>query len=383
MMVFSKSRSFAAALSLALLACGSDDPRTEDLAVTPPPQRTATQDRALRAMAMDIAEGQGCQSVLDRYLPLPEDRPEGVVHGELPILTGRLWVSECNIERHGEQLAVHVGGRGWQWIERSSAGPLGSSFSVRGHVRFESTIDLDANVDLSYDAADHRAVVAMTPRGAPRTRLTALGALPVSADGGWSGIIGGLGGLLGSNVEASARPMVEEQGAEMVRRYLATGATFTFDLCTGQLDGALGPLADGEAPPARPYEEGNERWIDNLRGRIRRGGLDLSGPWATQGKRLVVDVGVEEGGPLEVALICQAEAALVASAYIDGAAPSISQAMVRRNVALGRPIALSVDTGDCASAVIAITTSSDAPVRYRYRVRREGETHESIARCGE
>ncbi|MCZ7683362.1 MAG: hypothetical protein M5U28_33085 [Sandaracinaceae bacterium] len=190
-------------------------------------------------------------------------------------MEGRLWVSRCEVERRGEALALSVGGRGWRWVEDSAPGPLGTSYTVRGHVRFEADVDVTADVDLRYDERGHRVLAALTPRESARARLTPIGALPVVADGGWSSVLGGLGGLLtGSSVGDRARPLVQEHGARMVQRMLRAGATFSLDLCSGQIDGALGAIEDGAAPPARPYgDEGavaRQRPRSPAAGRARR-----------------------------------------------------------------------------------------------------------------
>ncbi|HJL14485.1 MAG TPA: hypothetical protein RMH99_02445, partial [Sandaracinaceae bacterium LLY-WYZ-13_1] len=162
------------ALGLAALAflssCGDDAATAGEGPVAPPPERTAAQDEALRAMVADVAEGRACRALRDRFLPLPEDHAGRPRDGR-PVVEGRLWVNECAIERRGERLSVHLGGRGWQWVERDGAGPLGSRFTVRGTVPFEATVDLESAVDLRYDERDRRAAVLLTPRGAPRARV--------------------------------------------------------------------------------------------------------------------------------------------------------------------------------------------------------------------
>lgn len=371
------------ALALSIAACDSA-PASERAGYTPsdPPERTAAQNEALRVMAMEIAEMQACPNLVDRYLPLPEDRDAPFERGELPMVEGRLLVEECSVERDGERLAMRIEGRGWQWISRSAAGPFGSEFSVRGHVRFSATAGMDADVDLGYDTEHHRARVVLTPHGTPRARLSPIGALPIVSGGGWSDMVGTFGSMLGNDVEASARPMVEEDGAAMIRRHLGGGATFVLDLCSGQLDGALGALGDGEAPAPRPYDDG-EPWIDNLRVRLRPGGLDLSGPWPSEGSRVLFDVEVEEGEGAEIVVVCDEAAQRIASDFLGGRSAQISSPLAHVNGSRGRNVELTVEPSECVSPVLAVMPRGSQPIRYRYRVRREGARREALVRCGE
>ncbi len=369
------------ALLACALACACSDVPEAGVTLAPPgsPERTAVQDRAIRALVMDVAEGRACAALDGAFVPLPEDRPARPP-SELPVVEGRLWVSRCEVERRGETLALSVGGRGWRWVEESAPGPLGTSYSVRGHVRFEADVDVTADVDLRYDERGHRVLAALTPRESARARLTPIGALPVVADGGWSSVLGGLGGLLtGSSVGDRARPLVQEHGARMVQRMLRAGATLSLDLCSGQIDGALGAIADGAAPPARPYGD-EEPWRDNARVRLRPGGLDASGPWAADGRRMLADLEVEDGGPAQAALLCREEAALLASEHLSTGAASFRGAST--TATRGRAIALSLEAGACEEAVLVVLASGQLDVRYRYRVRREGDTREAWVRCG-
>lgn len=368
-------------LALAL-AVGCDDAIASDDALTTsePPERTAAQNDALRAMVIDVAEAQACPSLVDHFLPLPEDREQGFGPGELPIVEGRLWVSECRVERRDGALGMHVEGRGWQWIQRSAAGPFATEFMVRGHVRFEASAQLDADVDLGYDTEARRARVVLTPRGEPIASLRPIGTLPVTSGGGWSGIIGGLGSLLGADVQSGARPIVEEQGAAMMRRLLGGGATFTLDLCRGQLDGSLGAIGDGQAPPPRPYDDG-EPWIDNMRVRLRPGGLDMSGPWEFDGARLLFDVDIEEGSGAEVVVVCAREASVIASEFLGGGGAQIESPLAHQQVRRGHPLELAVDEGHCEAPVLVVMPSTNESILYRYRVRREGATTQALANC--
>ena len=374
-----------ATLSLTALSLvtGCDDVPEDGVVLTPAssPERTAAQDRALRALVMDIAEARACADLRERFFPLPEDGAQG--GDEAPDVEGRLWIGECAVERRGERLAIDVSGRGWQWIERSSEGPLGSSFTVRGYVRFQAAIELEAEVDLRYDERGHRAQLALTPHGGVAVRLSTIGPIPVAADGGWSGVVGGIGSLLGGgSLEERARPIVETEGSAMIRSQLREGLTVSFDLCGGQLDASLGSVRDGAPPPARPYPDEEGLWLDNARVELRPGGVDLSGPWPTEGRRVTLDLEVTDGDRAEASLVCKEEAALIASEVLAGGAAPAGDERVTRAAWRGRAITLALAPGACAEAVLMVRAAGEVPVRYRYRLRREGDEREDLVRCG-
>lgn len=362
-------------LALMVVGCG-DEGSAVNVDPLPPPQRTAAQDRALRAMAMDVVEAQACDLVRGAFLPVPEERV-AASRAEQPSVVGRLWVSECNVERRGDGLSMRVGGQGWQWIDRASAGPLGATFRVRGPVRFQASVELEAEVDLRYDTATHRFLVALTPTRTVRARVSPIGELPVEGDGGWSNIVGGLAGMLGTPLGEQARPIVEQEGALLLQRQLRSGATFVLDLCTGQLDGALGALGDGEATPARPYAS-EERWLDNARVILRPATFDLAGPFASDEERVHVDVEVEHGGAVTASLVCRDAAERTAADYLSQGVVAPSAASVQRRVTSSTTLTL--QPGTCREAFLRVEPT-EAETRYRYRVRREGETARPLVRC--
>jgi hypothetical protein len=335
----------------------------------------------MRALMMDVAEARACGELLGRFVPLPEERPEGPASAEEAVIEGRLWVSECEVGREDDHLALHLGGRGWRWVDHASAGPLGSRFRARGQLRFEATVDAAAVVDLRYERATHRALVALTPIDEVRARVTPIGSLPVVAEGGWSGVIGDLGALLGAPVAQRSEAAIGEEATALAQRQLRGGATLALDLCTGQLEGALGPLADGDAPAERPYAEGTDRWLDNARAELRPGAIDLSGPFASEERALTFDVALESGGPAEVAIVCRDEAARIASEYLSGRRPRSGERLAHGEATARRPLAITVAPGSCGEAVLMVRPSGERSVRYRYRVRRQGEPAEAWVRC--
>ncbi len=363
--------------ALIVLGCGEAPSAAVD--PLPAPERTAAQDRALRGLAMDVAEGQACELLRGGFLPVPEERVAGS-RAEQPSVVGRLKVSECSVERRGDGLSIRVGGQGWQWIDRANPGPLGTSFRVRGVVRFQASVEMQATVDLRYDTERRRVLAALTPTRGVRARVVPIGDPPVEAEGGWSGIVGGFAGMLGSSVAEQARPIVEQEGALMLQRQLRAGATFVLAPRTRQLAGARAALGDDEATPARPYASEGERWLDNARVVLRPASVDQAGPFAPEDRRLHVDVEVERGGSLMVSLVCREEADRFAAEYVSQGLAQPGVVVTRQRVTSAG--SLTLEPGACDEAFVRVEPASEHETRYRYRVRREGDATRAFARCG-
>lgn len=354
-----------------LVACGDAPPGP--VALAPAPERTAAQDAAMRGLLVDLARHRACELLRDRFVPLPEDRPGA----SRRVVEGRLWVDRCEVRREEDRLALELSGRGWQWVERSAPGPLGSSFTVRGTVRLEVSLALESALDVRYDEATRRALVALTPTSAPTATVRPIGTIPVAPDGGWSSIIGGLGGLFGVSPAEQARPLLEEEAARIVRQQLAQGATLSLDLCTGQPDVVLGPVADAGAIEPPPFPSDGARWLDNQRVRLHEGGLELSGPWDPADGDGAFDLEVEAGGPVEAYVLCRADAALLASSYLAGGHATPGSHVSHQRVTDHASLALRAS--DCGDPHVVLTSSGDATVRYR--VRREGLAPEALVDC--
>lgn len=368
----------AALMSLVLLACG-ESPVNPPPPSTPPPTRTATQDDALRRLMLDIAANRACEALEGRFVPLPENRdvrPSGV----LPLADGRLWTRRCEATRQDDSLRVTLSGRGWQWVEQSRAGPLGSRFTVRGTVRFDAALQVEGQLDVRYDSEQRLAMVLLTPSQPPAARVTPLGTVPVAPDGGWSGLVAGLGGLLGMDPQTQARQLLEAEAGATLERELARGLTFSLDLCNQQPDVTLGALADGERPPPHPYPEDGRTWLDNSHGRVRAGGLDLSGPWGGGEAPLRVDAAIERGQSMDVTLLCEDDATALAASYLATGVPAAPSGLERRTITASASGALELRSDRCAAPYVLLTTD-DPEVRYRIRVRRERPPSEGILDC--
>jgi hypothetical protein len=344
-----------------------------------PPRRSAAEDRALRALLLDLAERHLCDRLRGSFVALPDvDAASGAAGGASPS-AGRWWIEACEVERRGDRVVMTLGGRGTTWVERSTEAALGTSFTVRGHLRFRADIVVSGEVDVAYSDARKRVTLWLTPRRAADARVVPLGAVPVEPDGGWSAFLGAVGGIFGDSVEERARPMVEEQGSAQMAERLARGFTFTADLCSGQMDTIVGALGNGEVPE-RPWEVGETRWLANQRVRLREGGVDLAGPFEGSGAVVHVDVEVERGEGVVVSTRCAGglpEWEQTGTGAGTGAGTS-GAVVIRR----GTRSFVEVDTEECPR-VLVMRPMGEEPVVLRYRAFALGDAAEPLVRCAE
>jgi len=372
----------AGILAMALLlcaGCGGADEQSNANTIAPP-QRSAAQDESLRALLVDVAEAQLCDRLQGTFVALPDGDAEGGARGGSSPSAGRLWIRRCSAERSAGRLALTLVGPGWTWVERSSAGPVGTSFTVRGHLRFHARIALSGEVDVSYAAEHHLVTVWLTPASSADATITPTAAVPVAPDGGWSSFVGSVGGVFGPSIEERARPMVEEQGSTQMSERLSQGFTFTVDLCTGQADSIVGPLGNGETP-IRPYPPDGARWLDNQRVRLRPGGLDVAGPFEAGATPVHVDYEVEQGGPIEVRAYCLDEAREVVDAFLEGRPAQRGSPQALHRVPRGAPSFVELDASSCPTALVVTPTGAGSdPTVFRYRAFAVGDEATPLVR---
>jgi hypothetical protein len=367
---------------LSTVGCGDGDELPDEPEPLEPPTRTAVQDGAIRALIADVGESKLCETLQGRLIPLQEpDAPAGADAGLAPAI-GRLWVESCTADRRGSQLAIELSGRGWTWADERRGGPLGSSFSVRGFLRFRTQVSVEGEVDLGY-SEDHRLVsLWFSPTGSPTAQMTLLGEIPVQAQGGWSGIIGTVGEILGGPLSQQARPVVSQYGSALISRRLGRGITATTDLCSGQPDVIIGPLADGQRP-RRPYPDDGTIWLSNERVRLFRGGIDVSGPWSPGSRGLRVDVESEGGPQFEARLLCQEQAHRVLEAYLEGRPSAVTSTIQRRTVGQGRSERFDISGSSCpVMLVLTPVPQQTEPAELRLRVVDPDVEAQPLVECG-
>ena len=354
--------------ALIVAACSDGGELPADLEPIGAPIRSAVQDAAIRTLIADVGENRLCDLLDGRLVPLQEQgAPTGPDAGLAPAV-GRLWVQSCSVERRGGQLAIELGGRGWTWADERRTGPLGSTFSVRGFLRFQAQLSVEGDVDLGYSDSHRVVSLWFSPTSSPSSQMTLLGEIPVQAQGGWSGIIGTVGEILGGPLSQQARPVVSQYGASLISQRLGRGFTATTNLCTGQPDFVIGPLADGQQP-RRPYTEGGAIWLTNERVKVFQGGIDVSGPWNASSGRLRIDIESERGPQFEARLLCQRQARLVLEAFLEGRPAALAGEIDRRTVAPGRTETIEIQGSTCPMMLVVTPAPQETePVEARIRV---------------
>lgn len=366
-------------LLLALPACGGEPPAAAP--PIPPPERSAAADRDVRALLEDVAAARACEGLEGRFVGLAEGSSGAGRPGSAPTL-GRLLVERCAAApRAGGGLDLHLEGRGWTWVDEAGAGPLATRFAVRGMLRFGLALDMPVDLDLGYDRQARLATLWLTPREAPRAAVTPTGPLPVQAEGSWSGLVGRIGEILGGSPADRAGPLLQAQAGALIAGRLRSGVTATVDLCTGQPDVVVGALGGGERPD-RPFSADGRPWLDNERVLLRPGGLDVSGPYATAGGRLEVELEVEEGPGVEARVLCIDAARAVANAYLESRPAAPVAARARQWVDGPGRATLAADGAGCDLALLLTPRAEpDEPTRLRVRVRQAGSSVTPLARC--
>lgn len=366
---------------LLVVSCGDGGELPADQEPLAAPTRSAVQDGSLRTLLADVSENRLCDLLEGRLVPLQEpDAATGPDAGLAPAV-GRLWVETCNVERRGAQLAIDLGGRGWTWADESRAGPLGSSFAVRGFLRFRAQLSVEGDIDLGY-SEEHRVVsLWFSPTRSPSSQMTLLGEIPVQAQGGWSGIIGTVGEILGGPLSQQARPVASQFGASLISQRLSRGFTATTDLCTGQPDFIIGPLADGQRP-RRPYPDDDLVWQTNERINLFHGGIDVSGPWDAGSRGLRIDIENERGPGFQARLLCQQQARMVLEAFIEGRPAAMAGEINRRTVATGRSETIEIQSSTCPVMLVLTPDPQETePVVLRLRVVDPDNSPQPLVQC--
>ncbi len=370
-----------ALLGAALGGCGGAEERRTIVPVEAP-ERTAAANDDLRRLLVGLAERQLCDQMQGTYIALPdEDSAEGIAGGASPS-AGRMWIESCHAERRDDRLAMRLEGPGWTWVERESEGPMGSSFQVRGHLRFRGVMELEGTVDVAYTENAGVLSLWLTPGRGISATITPTGSVPVAPQGGWSSFLAGIGGVFGDDIEERAKPIVEEQGSEMLKEVLAGGFTFTLDVCSGQSDSMVGALANGDKPE-RPYPPDEMRWLANQRVRMRAGGLDVAGPFQSSDAPVHLDFEVEAGPGVELRMMCAADAEHVVAAHLEGRAVGESvRPVTTQRITSGTSTFLEVDSSDCP--MVAVMTPMGATVEntiFRFRAFVVGDRAEPLVNC--
>jgi hypothetical protein len=233
-----------------------------------------------------------CRGIADHFVGLPtvDSRWVGPKDSAIPS-AGRWWVRRCSAKPQGADLEVALNGPGWYSVEQSSSGIV-----VRQQVPF--SLSLQVKGRLREDAKDGVVSLWFVPSAEPNVQVEAPNALEVETVNAWGHLLGWAPGV--SPAQTAARRFKQE----LTRSFLAqtrAGATFTYDLRSGQADVALGHLKPGTT--SRPALSDEPTWVINERLVLAPGHVQVLGP--LDPGAFTVNVIVEEGPGVTYRAVCQ------------------------------------------------------------------------------
>jgi hypothetical protein len=226
-------------------------------------------------------------------------------HPEL--VTGVLWIRDCEITNHGTQSVFRLIGDGWQWIDQTKKQAKGK-FQVRQYVRFGVHVTMPGAFDIGYDRDRHIVSLWFTPATTPQIDFTPREDFDVDRKGAWSEVVGALATAFSSSPEERAEVDAKKQGTQQFETTLADGLAMTIDLCTG-----LGRFNLGRRPKGtmQPPDVGETKRVPV---ELHPGGLVISGPQlAPRGMTVYAEA---TQGAARLVATCEAENA--ALAFVDG-----------------------------------------------------------------
>jgi hypothetical protein len=291
---------------IVLGACKQDEPPPPPPKPAPPaakaPIRGAAGDEDLRVMLADLASAKACEMMEGQFRGTrAPDRP-GVV-------TGVLWIRDCQITNDGTRVSFRMIGNGWQWSDQKKQ-KAGGTFHVQQYVRFGVDVTIPGAFDLAYDRRDHVVSLWFTPSGPPKIDFQPVGEVEVDREGAWSSVVGALGSVFASSPEDMAEREAKKQGTGQFRDTLADGLGVTIDLCTGLSRFNLGRRQKGQMQ--RPDVGETHR----VPVEIQPGGVMLAGPQLA-GNGMTVHAETTAGAA-RVELVCAKDAEEIAGAFLAG-----------------------------------------------------------------
>jgi hypothetical protein len=297
-------------------------------------------------MLSELASSQACAMIRGGFHGLrAAERPE--------VVTGVLWIRECQITNVGPRVKFHIAGNGWSWIEETQS-KAGGTFAVRQYVRFSIAATIRGQVDIAYDRATHVATLWFTPEKTPEVVFKPIGGMDIGSEDVWSSVVGALGTAFATSPEDAALEMAKSRGTRDLNAQLATGFAVTINLCTGLRRTHIGRPPRGEMGLASVGET-RRVFVD-----LEPDGVILSGPQlAGDGMSLRATA---SRGAVKLSLVCAKHAATVASAFLEGRTnakvPTLGSVEVRTQARLeieptACPVVVVVSPLEKASARVA------------------------------
>ena len=328
-------RAAVTALACSLAASCASAPPPAPAPVEPPPAivKGAAGDHDLRVMIAQIAAARACDLVEHQFRTLRADTP-----GE-PVV-GVVWLRDCQITHDGTKLAIEVGCRGWQWVDRERT-KAGASFHLRQYVKFALRAKLGGAVDVGYDPRTHVATLWLSPMDRPDVEMTTLGGVEIDRDGVWSDVVGFVGSAVGRDPDRQGEQQVHDEGKRSSIEQLGKGLTITMNLCNGLSHVMLGHLPRGIYGPAGAGET-RRAPIE-----IHPAGLLVFSPQAAPDG---LTIRVDRQGPVRIGLACRDQGEAAAAAFLDGT--PVAPRLLAEKVVTGKAT-LEIGPQRCPVSVIA------------------------------
>jgi hypothetical protein len=336
-------------LGLVLVVACKPDP-SPSLPPQPPavaPLRGATGDTDLRVMLAELASSKACGMIRGGFTGLRSpDHPD--------VVTGVLWIRECEISNVGARVSFHIAGTGWLWIDATKS-KAGGTFTVRQYVRFSIATTIRGPLDIAYDRDAHVATAWFTPDHAPAVDFKTIGNIDVDVDGVWSSVVGAVGSTLSDSPTDLALGEATSQGTHEFNARLAEGLSVTINLCTGLRRVQLGRPAKGKMGKADVGE------TQSVPVEIQPGGVLIIGPQAADSGITLQAESTQ--GAVRLTLVCAKHAETVAAEFVAG--HITSQVPVLGTVDVRGKARLQIQPTTCPVVVIA-TPLDDAPARFSW-----------------
>jgi hypothetical protein len=289
--------------SLVAAACSKTAQEPPPAPPPPPaakaPIRGAVGDANLRVMLSELASAKACAMIEGQYRGLRAPDNRGLV-------TGVLWIRDCEIENQGTSVTFHLAGSGWQWTNQTKK-KAGGTFVVKEYVKFGMKTDIHGALDMAYEPSTHVVSMYFSPSSAPEVTFKPDADLAVNKRGTWSTLVGTLGGAFGSSPEEQAQGEAKKQGTTQMKSELADGLAVTINLCTGLSRFNLGRPPVGKMADADVGEKAVP--VD-----LEPGGLMVFGPQLA-GDGMTEQIETTAGG-VHASLVCADAGATTAEDYL-------------------------------------------------------------------
>jgi hypothetical protein len=335
------------AMPFAMLgACGKATPVPE-----PPkavaPLRGAAGDTDVRVMLAELSSSNACALIRGGFhgLRAPE-HPD--------VVTGVLWIRECEITNIGPRVTFHIAGNGWSWIDQTKS-KGGGEFTVRQYVRFNIAATIRGELDIAYDRDTHVVTVWFTPENVLDVKFKTIGDIEVDREGMWSSVVGALGTAFATSPDDAAAIQARLHGTRDLKAKLANGVAVTIDLCTGLRRLHLGRPAKGETAAAEVGES------QRVPVELQPDGVMLVGPQRA-GAGMTLQATASQGA-VRMSLVCADDAETIANEFLQGR--TLSTVPTLDSVDLRTQARLEITPTKCP-VVVVIRTLGNKPARFAW-----------------